>query len=98
MGITPTIFAGNVFSLLHIIYAGAALESPQVFLATGALFCEQLDAGVSSNAVLVDYIETLTGNPVDEASDDDLSMAGAVLGSGLATLCPHHIETVGASE
>lgn len=80
------------------VYEGAALAAPDVFLATGALFCDQLDGGITSDQVLIDYIETLTGAAVNDASDDDLTMAGAVLGSGLATLCPHHIATVGASE
>jgi hypothetical protein len=79
-------------------YEGMAFESPHVFLATGALFCDQLDAGASSDRVLIDYIETLTGGPASEASADALAMAGAVLGSGLATLCPHQITTLGITE
>lgn len=93
---------GYVSVIEHMLegtkYSGDALASPEVFLATGALFCDQLDAGTTADAVLVEYIETLTGGTIDEASDDDLTMAGAVLGSGLATLCPHHIEGIGASE
>ena len=93
---------GYVAVIEHMLegtsYEGAALASPDVFLATGALFCNQLDTGITSDTVLVNYIETLTGGSVDDASDDDLTMAGAVLGSGLATLCPHHISTIGASE
>jgi len=93
---------GYVSVIEHMLegtkYSGDALASPEVFLATGALFCDQLDAGTTADTVLVDYIETLTGGSIDEASDDDLTMAGAVLGSGLATLCPHNIEGIGASE
>ena len=79
-------------------YEGMAFEAPHVFLATGALFCDQLDAGASSDQVLLEYIEELTGSPVAEASDDALTMAGAVLGSGLATMCPHHIGAIGITE
>lgn len=84
--------------LVGTTYEGMALESPHVFLATGALFCDRLDAGTSSDEVLFDYIESLTGAPADQASDDVLTMAGAVLGSGLATMCPHHIATIGISD
>jgi len=78
-------------------YAGEVLEAPEVFLATGALFCDQLDADMSPNTVLTQYIETLTGQAVDQAADDDLIMAGAVLGVGVVTLCPHHLVTLAAS-
>ena len=84
--------------LVGTTYEGMALESPHVFLATGALFCDQLDAGAASDQVLFDYIELLTNGPAEEASDDALTMAGAVLGSGLATLCPHHIATIGITD
>jgi len=84
--------------LVGTSYAGVAFEAPHVFLATGALFCDQLDAGASSDQVLIEYIEELTGSPVEEASDDALTMAGAVLGSGLATMCPHHIGAIGITE
>ena len=84
--------------LVGTAYEGMALESPHVFLATGALFCDQLDAGASSDQVLFDYIRTLTGGPVEAASDDALTMAGAVLGSGLATMCPHHIAGIEVSD
>lgn len=84
--------------LVGTSYEGMAFEAPHVFLATGALFCDQLDAGASSDQVLFQYIEELTGAPVEEASDDALTMAGAVLGSGLATMCPHHIGAIGITE
>ena len=93
---------GYVAVIEHMLegtsYQGAALASPDIFLATGALFCNQLDTGITSDKVLAGYLETLTGGSPDDASDDDLTMAGAVLGTGLATLCPHHIETIGAKE
>ncbi|MCP3976869.1 MAG: hypothetical protein GY720_20475 [bacterium] len=93
---------GYVAVIEHMLegttYEGTALASPDIFLATGALFCSQLDGGITSGEVLGRYLESLTGGAPDDASDDDLTMAGAVLGSGLATLCPHHIATIGATE
>lgn len=92
-------YVATIESLLEgTEYAGRALAAPDVFLATGGLFCDQLDAGKSSDEVLIDYLETLTGGAVDQASDDDLAMAGAVLGTGLVTMCPHHLAEFGASE
>ncbi len=93
---------GYVAVIEHMLegtaYKGAALASPDVFLATGALFCNQLDTGITSDEVVAGYLERLTGGAPDNASEDDLTMAGAVLGSGLATLCPHHIATIGGTE
>lgn len=92
-------YVATIESLLEgTKYAGRALAAPDVFLATGGLFCDQLDAGTSSDEVLTKYLETLTGGEVDNASDDDLAMAGAVLGTGLVTMCPHHLAAFGASE
>ena len=71
-------------------YQGAALEAPDVFLATGALFCEQLDAGADVDDLLTEYVQELSGGSVEEATDDDLVLAGSVLGVGVATLCPQH--------
>lgn len=78
-------------------YEGQALEAPEVFLATGRLFCEELDAGSSADEVLTDYLEALTGSSIEDAAPDDLHMAGGVLGVGLATLCPQHLGTFTAS-
>ena len=92
-------YVATIESLLEgTKYAGRALAAPDVFLATGGLFCDQLDAGRSSDEVLTKYLETLTGGDVADASDDDLAMAGAVLGTGLVTMCPHHLAAFGASE
>lgn len=84
-------------ALAGTAYAGQALEAPEVFLATGALFCEQLDDGMTPDEVLVAYVETLTGGSVDDAPDEELAMAGGILGVGVVTLCPAHLDTVGAS-
>ena len=55
-------------------------------------------ASYPPRAVLFDYIEELTGGPVEDAPEDVLTMAGAVLGSGLATMCPHQIATLGITD
>ena len=78
-------------------YAGEALQSPEVFLATGTLFCEQLDSGMTPDAVVTGYIEALTAGPVEEAAGDELTMAGGVLGVGVVTLCPQHMDTLAGS-
>lgn len=78
-------------------YEGEALQSPEVFLATGALFCDQLDSGMTLDDVVTKYIETLTSGSVDEALDDDLAMAGGVIGVGVVTLCPQHLDTLASS-
>ena len=84
-------------SLAGTKYEGEAYEAPEIFLATGALFCEQLDTGVTPDGVVTGYIETLTGSSIAEAADDELVMAGGVLGVGVATLCPQHMGTVAGS-
>ena len=78
-------------------YEGKALQSPEIFLATGALFCDQLDSGMTPDDVVTKYIETLTSGSIDEALDDDLAMAGGVIGVGVVTLCPQHLDTLASS-
>ncbi len=77
-------------SLAGTRYEGEALDSPEVFVATGQLFCEQLDAGAERDEILVSYIEALTGAPPEAASDDDLVLAGSLLGVSVGALCPEH--------
>lgn len=78
-------------ALAGTAYEGEALAFPEVFVATGVLFCNQLEAGQSPDLVLTQYIESLTGASVDAAPLDDLDMAGGVLGAGVVTLCPNHM-------
>ena len=84
-------------ALVGTAYEGEVLQSPEVFLATGALFCDQLDSGMTPDEVLTLYLETLTNGPVERAVDDDLAMAGGVLGVGVVTLCPQYSATVAGS-
>lgn len=78
-------------------YEGASHEAPEVFVATGVLFCDRLDEGLSPDEVLDEYVVTLTGGPTRAAEDDVLVMAGGLLGAGVVTLCPHHMALVEAS-
>lgn len=78
-------------------YEGEALENPDVFLATGALFCEQLDSGMTPDTVMTGYIEALTAGSIEQAGDDELTMAGGVLGVGVVTLCPQHMDSLTGS-
>jgi hypothetical protein len=75
-------------------YEGAALADPDVFVATGRLFCDQLDAGDDIDTVLARYLTELAGG-VDAAGDDELVLAGAVLGAATVSLCLDHAAAVG---
>jgi hypothetical protein len=84
-------------ALAGTAYEGEVLRSPEVFLATGALFCDQLESGLSPEEALSHYVEALTNGPVEQAMDDDLAMAGGVLGVGVVTLCPQYSDTLADS-
>ncbi len=75
-------------------YEGEALNEPDVFVATGRLFCERLDDGDSLDDLLTTYLEQLAGG-VDIATDDELVLAGALLGASVATLCTEHTALIG---
>ncbi|MBT8241262.1 MAG: hypothetical protein KJN63_08555 [Acidimicrobiia bacterium] len=78
-------------------YEGEALEAPDVFLATGGLFCEQLDAGMPPDGIVAGYVEALISGSIERATDDELTMAGGVLGVGVVMLCPRHLDLVTGS-
>ncbi len=71
-------------------YANAVVEDPDVFLATGFVFCERLTEGEEPDDILRFYVETLTGSDIDEADDDALDLAGTILGTAVGFLCPEH--------
>ena len=73
-------------------YVDSIIEDPEVFVATGILFCEQLTGGTAPPDLLTDYVETLTGGDIEEADDDSLTMAGSILGTAVGYLCPEHTE------
>lgn len=75
-------------------YADAAVDDPDVFVATGWLLCDQLNDGLDPAEVLTVYVETLTGTDIDTADDDTLVLAGTLLGTAVGHLCPEHTETV----
>ena len=75
-------------------YAGEAMNAPEVFLATGQFFCERLDGGDTVDELLSDYVAQLSGVPIADAPDDDLVLAGSVLGAAVANLCSEHVTTL----
>lgn len=73
-------------------YLDSIIDDPEVFVATGILFCEQLTGGTAPPDVLTDYVETLTEGDIEEADDDSLTLAGSILGSAVGYFCPEHTE------
>jgi hypothetical protein len=73
------------------VYEGEPIAEPELFLATGWLFCDWLDEGLETDEVLTRYLNELAGS-VAEASDDQLVLTGALFGAATAVLCPHHTE------
>jgi hypothetical protein len=76
------------------VYEGEAINEPELFLATGWLFCDWLDEGDEPDVVLSRYLDELAGG-VDAATDDQLVLAGALLGAAVGVLCPVHAAAVG---
>ena len=81
-------------SLAGTAYEGDASNEPELFLATGWLFCDWLDEGDTPDEALTRYLEELAGG-VDSAKDDQLVLAGALLGAAVSVLCPIHAALVG---
>jgi len=75
-------------------YEGDASNEPELFLATGWLFCDWLDEDDTPDEALTRYLEELAGG-VDFATDDQLVLAGALLGAAVSVLCPVHADSVG---
>lgn len=88
-------FAGTSFE-------GAALDSPEVFIATAEVICVRLDNGDEIDQILVDYIEGLSnadggGDTVSEnlvSEDTAAAVAGGVLGASLELFCPEHRQLI----
>ena len=80
--------------LVGTSYEGEALNEPDVFVATGRLFCERLDSGDNIDDVLTAYLDELAGG-VDIATDDELVLVGALLGAAVGALCPEHAAALG---
>ncbi len=91
----PVVFIATLEELLAgTSYEGEALNEPDVFVATGRLFCERLDEGDSADDVLTAYLDQLAGG-VDLATDDELVLAGALFGTAVGALCPEHAALIG---
>lgn len=65
-------------------------EDPEVVASSGLLLCERLDAGLSQEEVVVEYLAELTDGDVERADDDQLTLAGALVGAAVEALCPQH--------
>jgi len=71
-------------------YEGTALSDPAVYIATGQLFCEELDAEADPALLLSDYLKILTEGDIGAADDDDLVVSGLLLGVSVEVMCPQH--------
>ena len=80
--------------LVDTEYKDLIVEEPEVFVATGLLFCEQLAEEVDPLDILTEYVETLTGGGVEDADEDTLILAGSILGTAVGFFCPEHTELV----
>jgi len=70
------------------------VDGTGVEVATGWLFCEQLDQGMGPIEILTVYVETLTGSDIEDADDDTLTLAGTLLGTAAGHLCPEYADIV----
>ena len=88
-------YLANVEELLAgTAYEDAVAEDPEIFVATGFLFCDQLAGGEAPADVLRVYIETLTDGDIEDAGDDDVTLAGTILGTAVGQLCPEHATAI----
>ncbi len=69
-------------------YEGAALEDPEVFIATAELFCDLLDEGLTTDDLLSEYLDRLSDGGAAEVDEDDGLMAGVLLGASIEIVCP----------
>ncbi len=73
-------------------YEGAALEDPEVFIATAELFCDLLDEGMTTGELLAEYLDRLSDGGAVEVDEDDGLMAGVLLGASIEIVCPDFSE------
>ena len=73
-------------------YQGAALEDPEIFIATSELFCDLLDEGMTTDLLLAAYLDRLSDGGVVEVDEDDGQMAGVLLGASIEIVCPEYSE------
>ena len=77
-------------ALVDTDWEGAAFDAPEVFVANGQLMCERLGDTASIDDVLTEFARTLTNLPIEEIDNDTATLAGALLGTAVATLCPEY--------
>ncbi len=70
-------------------FEGLPFEEPEVFAATGLLLCERLEDGVVEDQVIVEYLSELADGDLTLADDDQLVLAGALMGAAETALCPY---------
>jgi hypothetical protein len=75
-------------------YAGAALEEPEVFIATAQLFCELLDRGMTADEVLGEYLDRLSEGGAAGATDEEVRLAGVLLGVSVEVVCPEQSDAM----
>jgi hypothetical protein len=75
-------------------YEGAALEEPEVFIATAQLFCELLDRGMTADEVLGAYLDHLSESGAADATEEEVRLAGALLGVSVEVVCPEQGEAL----
>ena len=69
-------------------YEGAALEDPEVFIATAEVFCDLLAEGMTQEELLAEYLDRLSNEGELEVDEDDGLMAGVLLGASIEIVCP----------
>ena len=69
-------------------YSGAALEDPEIFIATTELFCDLLAEGMTYDQLLAEYLVRLSDDGATEVDEDDGLMAGVLLGAATEIVCP----------
>lgn len=77
-------------ALAETSYAGAALSDPEIFIATGQLFCELLDDGVTPDDILIEHLDALEAVISGEITEADATATGVVLGASTEIICPQH--------
>lgn len=69
-------------------YEGAALEEPEVFIATAQLFCELLERGMTADEVLSEYLDRISEGDAADATNEEVRLAGVLLGASVEVVCP----------
>jgi len=77
-------------ALVDTAYSGAALTDPEVFIATGQLFCELLDDGASRDDILSEHLDALAAVGDGNVNDADATASGVVMGASTEVICPQH--------